>query len=383
MCRRWARLERAGSGGEVKQNAMVAIALIILNRVIIPIVDMVAKLLQTEPRHYSPFHILWVRFTTQTLILLPLALWHHGYRALLRSASVLVISRGCLQFAATVTFYCSLRFVALADASAIVFVAPIATTVLAALLLGEHVGPQRWVAVAAGLLAVLVIARPGFAHFHPAFALLLLCALSVGAYNVLTRWLRSTPPLLLYTWQVLCGFLPLSVFAPLYLQRPERIVDGAMMLTVGLLALSAHGLVILAMRRGEASLLAPFFYLDIVGQATLGFAVFGDVPDAPTWLGIAVLVSLPRPQLETSWRLVACYYSPPRHRSSPCADRCSWGSTSHSPRRRLHRSRVRERATRQLWAMLSYQALSRQLRMLTTARLLKPSLRMTPRSAWL
>ena len=98
--------------------------------------------------------------------------------------------------------------------------------------------------------------------------------------------------MLLYTYQILVGFVPLTALSPFYLVAPATAYDGGMMLLLGLLALVAHGLVILAMTLGEASMLAPFFYLEIVGQVLLGLAVFGELPDTATWLGMSAIVAV-------------------------------------------------------------------------------------------
>ena len=86
------------------------------------------------------------------------------------------------------------------------------------------------------------------------------------------------------------GLVPLLALAPLYLSPPASAADVSLMALVGLVGLVAHGLVILAYRYAEASLLAPCVYFEIVGQASLGYLAFGDVPDVFTWVGIALMV---------------------------------------------------------------------------------------------
>ena len=52
----------------------------------------------------------------------------------------------------------------------------------------------------------------------------------------------------------------------------------------------AYVLVAEAFKRAPASLLAPFQYVEIVAATILGYYVFGDFPDAVTWLGIAIIL---------------------------------------------------------------------------------------------
>ena len=92
----------------------------------------------------------------------------------------------------------------------------VAQVVLSAAVLGESVGGHRWLAVCIGLLAVLISTRPGFAHFHAAFLLVLGCAVCSAATGVLTRMLRQTPPLVVNTYQVtpttLHPFIPTTLY---------------------------------------------------------------------------------------------------------------------------------------------------------------------------
>ena len=64
-------------------------------------------------------------------------------------------------------FIIGLNYVALADAIAVTFIAPLVVTILGALVLGERVGPHRWTATVIGFLGTLLVIRPGFASFHP------------------------------------------------------------------------------------------------------------------------------------------------------------------------------------------------------------------------
>lgn len=59
---------------------------------------------------------------------------------------------------------------------------------------------------------------------------------------------------------------------------------------VGAISFFAHGLIVQAFAAAPASVLAPFNYLEIVSATLFGYLIFGDFPDGPTWVGIALIV---------------------------------------------------------------------------------------------
>jgi len=83
----------------------------------------------------------WARFFFNFLLLAPVALWHHRGHALAPSRPGLQLLRGVLIVASNLLFIAGLRFVPLADATATVFVAPLAVATFSPWLLGERVGP--------------------------------------------------------------------------------------------------------------------------------------------------------------------------------------------------------------------------------------------------
>jgi drug/metabolite transporter (DMT)-like permease len=294
MCRRvWTRFgddsESPTASQAERRLKLRGVALLLLSRVLIPAVDCLAKLLQ---QRYSVWQVLFGRFAVQFVVLIPCCLWCHGASSLRMMVRWRLLVRGLLQFAAVVFFYSSIHLVPLADASAVTFLAPVVQVAIAAVVLRERVGLHRWIAVATGGASILVIVRPGFAHWHPAFLLLLLCAFCIASYNVMTRLLRAIPPLVIYGSQVVLGAVPLALSAPSYLVAPGSVGDAALMVLLGCIALVAHGMVILAYRCAEASLLAPLFYTEILMQAALGYLIFGDVPDCWTWVGIGLVIAV-------------------------------------------------------------------------------------------
>ncbi len=236
-----------------------------------------------------PGEVAWMRFVVLMLLVIP-ALAMNGGGALLRSRRpALQILRGLGMVGSTIAFTHSLRFLPVADATAINFVSPILIMALSVLFLGETVGWRRWSATAVGFLGVVLIIRPGTGAFQTAAFLPLLAAASWAGAAVATRKMSgSDHALTTLAYSAFVGFLVLSAALPFEWETPgpEEIALG---LGIGILSSIAHWFVILAYRHGDASILAPFSYTQLIWTGALGYWVFGSLPDAWTILGAGII----------------------------------------------------------------------------------------------
>ncbi|MEL6208493.1 MAG: DMT family transporter, partial [Pseudomonadota bacterium] len=184
---------------------------------------------------------------------------------LLRTANLgQQLLRGALLFTVTALFFTALQAMALAEAIALVQVAPLMIVALAALSLGEQVGPRRWIAVAIGLMGALLIIRPGLGVFQPAALLALGAALCFASFQVLTRRLSAAEDLwttMLYT--SLVGAALASATLPWTWVTPPATALPAM-LAVGVMGLIGHVIFVWAAAQVPASVLAPFNYTSLV-----------------------------------------------------------------------------------------------------------------------
>jgi len=266
----------------------------VLGMLLLPGIDAVAKILSGS---ISAGQIAWARFFFQVLLLAPFVLWRG--KLTLDAKIWAHAARGCLLATATVFFFAALKEMPLADAIAIFFVQPFIVTLLAALLLGEAFGWRRMLAIAVGFGGALLIIKPSYEVFGLTALLPIGTAVSFALYVVLTRWqVQSTSAL---EMQFLAGCFGLvfmsgalllgdvrdiSVLTPSWPNVPE----WGLLALLGVIATTGHVLVVLAFRLAPVAILAPFQYLEIVSAATLGFFLFGDLPDVTTWAGIAIIV---------------------------------------------------------------------------------------------
>lgn len=250
--------------------------------------DTQAKLLTSM---FHPMQIVWTRqvgLLAGVLVLLLL----HGASILKTRHRGLQVLRGMLAVCSATAFIFALRYVPLADAVAVSFVAPFMVTIMGALFLRERVGLHRWSAVTIGFIGTLIVIRPGLGVMHPAVFLVLLAALAFALRQIISRFLSAsdrTATTVAYT--AIASVLLLTVPLPFYWKTPE---DGwQLALMFGMAACAALGefLVIRALEIAHAVVLAPVHYTLIIWATFYGWLVFDQVPGLWTWLGAAIVVT--------------------------------------------------------------------------------------------
>jgi drug/metabolite transporter (DMT)-like permease len=187
-------------------------------------------------------------------------------------------------------FFIAIQTMQLAEVQAIAFIAPLLVTALAALILGERVGPRRWLAVAAGLVGVAVILRPGSGLLHWAAFFAVAQAVINALFHLTTRAIAAhDPPQLTFVYTATVGAVVATPFVPMVWVWPTA-TDWLLMGVTGLAGALGHLFMILALRRAEASSLAPYMYLQLPWITFLGWMMFGHLPDSWTILGAAIVI---------------------------------------------------------------------------------------------
>ncbi|MEC7761969.1 MAG: DMT family transporter [Pseudomonadota bacterium] len=250
--------------------------------------DMLAKVLTAD---FHAFQITWVRlFGLMAVVLVMLAL--KGPGMLRTKAPGLQIFRGVIAIVSSLSFIIAIRYVPLAEGTAVSFVAPFMVTILGALLLKEPVGIRRWLAIAVGFVGVLIIIRPGAGLLHPAIAFVLLAAACFAGRQIVSRYLgssESTMTTVAYTAITACVLL----FIPMVLvwKTPVEPLHLALFALMATVAAAGEFLIIRALETANAVVLAPMHYSLIIFATIWGFLVFGTLPDLFTWVGAGIVVA--------------------------------------------------------------------------------------------
>jgi len=270
------------------ERPLAGIACVALGVSLIPLMDGVAKYLSSD---FHLFQIVWGRFAFHVVWLLPFILLQLGWRDMFLRHPGLQLLRGGFLLGATICYFGAIAWMPIADALALLFISPMICTALSPWVLGERVGPWRWLAVAAGFVGALIVIRPGFAVFQPAALLALGAGALHGCYLLATRRLAGrTNPLATLVFTALVGLVAMTVTLPAVWHPPDAI-DWLLMALMGLFAVSGHFLIIRGFNQAPAPVVAPIGYFEIVVATIVGYVGFGDFPDSWTWAGITVIVA--------------------------------------------------------------------------------------------
>jgi drug/metabolite transporter (DMT)-like permease len=226
-------------------------------------------------------------------ILIGLLGWYHAafvnWRELMHPIVGLRIAG---ELGATLFFLAALSHLPLANVSAILQALPLAVTMGAALFFGEAVGWRRWLAIVAGFTGVMIIVRPGAEGFS-VFALLALVSVGFCAVRDLaTKRIPDHIPSLLVstltavTVTIAGAFLivPLGGWSPMNAEAVGLNAIAAVLVIVG------YQFIIMSMRIGEISSVAPFRYTGLLWAIFLGYLIFGDLPDTAMIIGSIIIV---------------------------------------------------------------------------------------------
>jgi len=180
----------------------------------------------------------------------------------------------------------------LAESSTIGFLNPIFVALLAVPFLGERVGREQVVAIAVGLIGVVIATRPGSHAFQPIVLLAIGGVVMNAGYIIATRKLAGRDPAqTTLIWTQSAGVLLVTPFLPWIWRWPESPQVWLVLAGLGVFGAAGHGLLIVAHKFGPAPVLAPFFYTQLIWMILSGLIVFGDWPQVSTLIGAALVTA--------------------------------------------------------------------------------------------
>lgn len=235
--------------------------------------------------------VMAVRYVVHALLMVILLTPSHGRRLFQTQRTGLVVVRAACLAAASLFMGLALQRMPVAEATAMVFVAPLLVVLLAGHLMREKVGLLGWASAVTGFAGVLLIARPG-SGLDPLGVVFALCGAGVIAvYQLLSRVLASTESTVAMLFHTaLMGSVLFGVAMPWFWHGPQP--SGLQMLlfvSMGVFGGVGHFLFTAAHRHAPASMLAPMLYLQLMWAGVLGWLVFGHVSDAISILGMCVV----------------------------------------------------------------------------------------------
>lgn len=245
----------------------------------------------------SLWMLCWVRYVVHLVLVLGLVLPSRGLQVLRPKRPVAQVVRGGLMLMATLSFFTALHYLPQAEATAINFLAPLVVLSVAPWILKEPTRISRWVAAGVGFLGVVIIIRPGAGLDSIGTLFGLLTACLFATQYIATRYVATDNPFTTLIWSGGVGSVVLTLALPFILPQALPVLASLngwqwlVLLGTGFWGGVGHLLQIQAYRLAPASMLQPFVYLQIISATTLGWLIWGQFPDAFTWLGIAIICS--------------------------------------------------------------------------------------------
>jgi drug/metabolite transporter (DMT)-like permease len=272
-----------------RRQRLTGIAIMCLAVACLTGIDAIAKYLNG---HMDALQVVWARYTFAFLL---------GFAALNPATrpGMLTTRRPLLQFirAMLMVFGTSLnilalRYLQLDQTLSIVFSTPFLVAALAGPLLGEWIGWRRWIAISVGFMGVLLVIRPGLGGIHPAAFFSVGTAVCYAFYGIVTRLLSRSDSNETQLFYGNCiGALVMSAVVPLVWTTPASAFIWLLMLTTGAIGSVGHYLLIAAHRLAPPSLITPFMYTQLVWGVTLGYLIFGQVPNGWTLAGASIVIA--------------------------------------------------------------------------------------------
>lgn len=264
-----------------------AIVLVIAASACFTTVDVTVKYL--SQRYPVPL-LVWGRFGVQLLILTAVMGPKLRFGLLRTSRLKLQLLRGTVLIASSVCFFSALKYLPLAEATALNYSSPILVTLMAGWFLRERLTRPRWAFVIGGFLGMLFIVRPGSEMLAPAALFAMGAAAFYATFQILTKRLAGEDLMVLLFYPSLVSTVLISLVVPFYhydIWFPTR--DLLLFLGIGLAGTLGHLMFVQAFQLTTASAIAPFTYMQLVWSTIAGWLVFGTFPDRWALVGMFVI----------------------------------------------------------------------------------------------
>lgn len=239
---------------------------------------------------YSVGQLLLVRSAAGLVFLAPF-IKREGWRAFRDAPRPFIqLLRPVFATVEVACFYWALAYMPLADVMTFYLAGPIYVTAVSPLLLGEHVGWRRWVAVIAGFVGVMIALGPSAGSFTPAAMVALVGSFSFSILMICTRLVRGTSDVVLVTTQTVGALIFGAVVAP-FTWVALNWSDTVLLVLLGVTAMVAHTCVNRSLKLAPASVVVPYQYSTIFWAIILGIIFFGDIPGPAMLTGATIIIA--------------------------------------------------------------------------------------------
>ncbi|KXV04039.1 hypothetical protein CR51_15060 [Caballeronia megalochromosomata] len=273
-------------------NTGAGIVIMILTTATFAASDSTVKLIGTAVPLLA---LLWVRYLFQMVVM---GVWQVRRRAfgLFRSGSVkLQVVRAVLLLTNSACTFAGLRHLPLPVTTSLAMLAPLISTLLAALVLKDEVPRSKWAMVVLGFIGMLLVVRPGGSQFSWTVIFPIGAATSFACFQVVSSHLSRVDDAIttnfltaLVATALLCVLVWMDQAETLPALAQVRVGSWLLVVFMATMATLGHGLMLQALKRAPLSVLTPFGYGQLAFAALFSWLLFGQVPDL--WMSIGMCV---------------------------------------------------------------------------------------------
>lgn len=240
----------------------------------------------------DPFELLMYRSIIGIAIIVGICLYSGTFAQIRVHRFGLHLARNIFHFMGTVLWVFAIFTIPLAQVFAFEFSTPLWTAVLAPIFLGERLTWMRRIAVAAGFIGILIVARPGISQVSPGVAAAVLCAVGFAISAITTRKLVGFASVTcILFWMVVIQSILSFVLAGMDGDIAHPTARTAVpVLLVALTGLSAHFCLTSALRCAPAVIVMPLDFARLPIIAVVGMLLYGEVLDIFIFAGAAIIL---------------------------------------------------------------------------------------------
>ena len=236
---------------------------------------------------------LWLRYVLQSIFTVGWGLAQSGVDIFRTTHPRFQVMRAALFCASNACAMMSLRYLPLAEFTAVVAMTPLAMTLVAALWLRQPVSALRWVLVAMGFIGTVIIIRPGGANFSGGALVWPVLQLTANtAYQIVSSQMAGKERPL--TTQIYTSLLALTLTTaglPWFWQMPNSTALWLGALAMGVGSTIGHLLLLKAYEHAKPATISPFLYSQIPFAVLVGWLMYGHIPDHwAIWGMVAIAV---------------------------------------------------------------------------------------------
>ena len=234
--------------------------------------------------------VMWFRYMFQMTITAAVLLPRRGRSLFQTRHPWLQVLRGVSLAVSTSLAFLSLRYMPVAEFTAILTLTPMVITLVSVRAMGERVSRLRWLLLAGGLVGALMVIQPDKHDFEWVMLLPLALVLISTGFQLLTSYLmRHDDPGTTHFLTGAVASLLASLALPFFWEMPVGVSLWLMVCLLGVVSTLGHYLMILSYSLASPATLTPYLYFQIAFATLAGWLVFSQVPDSWSLLGIAMI----------------------------------------------------------------------------------------------